>query len=229
MKTSITLRSLLLVITVMVGCAAPPALTTQEAAPFHVVLGSNNYGYPASQVLLVSSVQGERFETRHSKLRYPECMSGYLEFVEFSGLLDSSAVAALGGLVQNIQPCVRKNGSRVVSPVYMNSAQGELALGMQVGQWFKTQSIELVVTEGQVCESACALAFLGASFKRVQATGRAILHFNGEQGRGLDCARSTDMMPFKNYLITVKGNQSGQTLYNQALTYCRSSKGWDLS
>ena len=229
MKTSITQRFLVLVLFAVTGCAAPPPLSTQEAAPFHVVLGSNNYGYPASQVQLVSSVQGERFETRHSRLRYPECMSGYLEFVEFSGFLDSSAVAALGGLVQNIKPCVRKNGSRVVSPVYVNSAQGELDLGMQVGQWFKTQSIELVVTEGQLCESACAVAFLGASFKRVQATGRAVLHFNGELGRGLDCARSTDMMPFKSYLLSVKGNQSGQILYNQALTYCRNSKGWDLS
>ena len=229
MKTSITQRFLVLVLFAVTGCAAPPPLSTQEAAPFHVVLGSNNYGYPASQVQLVSSVQGERFETRHSRLRYPECMSGYLEFVEFSGFLDSSAVAALGGLVQNIKPCVRKNGSRIVSPVYVNSAQGELDLGMQVGQWFKTQSIELVVTEGQLCESACAVAFLGASFKRVQATGRAVLHFNGELGRGLDCARSTDMMPFKSYLLSVKGNQSGQILYNQALTYCRNSKGWDLS
>jgi hypothetical protein len=229
MKTSITQRFLVLVLFAVTGCAAPPSLSTQEAAPFHVVLGSNNYGYPASQVQLVSSVQGERFETRHSRLRYPECMSGYLEFVEFSGFLDSSAVAAMGGLVQNIKPCVRKNGSRAVSPVYMNSAQGELALGMQVGQWFKTQSIELVVTEGQLCESACAVAFLGASFKRVQATGRAVLHFNGELGRGLDCARSTDMMPLKSYLLSVKGNQSGQILYNQALTYCRNSKGWDLS
>lgn len=229
MKTSITQRFLVLVLFAIAGCAAPPSLSTQEAAPFHVVLGSNNYGYPASQVQLVSSVQGERFETRHSRLRYPECMSGYLEFVEFSGFLDSSAVAALGGLVQNIKPCVRKNGSRIVSPVYVNSALGELDLGMQVGQWFKTQSIELVVTEGQLCESACAVAFLGASFKRVQATGRAVLHFNGELGRGLDCARSTDMMPFKSYLLSVKGNQSGQILYNQALTYCRNSKGWDLS
>ena len=229
MKFSMPQRFLFLVLFALGGCVAPAALTTQEAAPFHVVMGSNNHGYPASQVQLVSSIQGERFETRQSRLRYPECMSGYLEFVEFSGYLDSSAVAALGGLVQNIKPCVRKNGSRVVSPVYMNSAQGDLALGMQVGQWFKTQSMELVVTEGQVCESACAVAFLGASFKRVQATGRAVLHFSGELGRGFDCARSTDMMPFKSYLMAVKGSQSGQALYNQALTYCRNGKGWDLS
>ena len=94
MKTSITQRFLVLVLFAVTGCAAPPSLSTQEAAPFHVVLGSNNYGYPASQVQLISSVQGERFETRHSRLRYPECMSGYMEFVEFSGFLDSSAVAA---------------------------------------------------------------------------------------------------------------------------------------
>ena len=111
MKTSITQRFLVLVLFAVTGCAAPPPLSTQEAAPFHVVLGSNNYGYPASQVQLVSSVQGERFETRHSRLRYPECMSGYLEFVEFSGFLDSSAVAALGGLVQNIKPCIVQTGS----------------------------------------------------------------------------------------------------------------------
>ncbi|MFM7698001.1 MAG: hypothetical protein ACKO5X_05125 [Limnohabitans sp.] len=192
-------------------------------------MGSNNYGYPTSQVQLVSSVQGEKFETRHSRLRYPECMSGFLEFVEFSGQLDSNAVAALSGLVLNIKPCVRKNGSRVVSPVYVNSSQGELELGMQIGQWFKTQAIELIVTEGQICESACAVAFLGASFKRTQATGRAVLHLNGDIGRGFDCARSTDMMPFKSYLMSVKGSQSGKALYNQALTYCRNSKGWELS
>jgi hypothetical protein len=29
--------------------------------------------------------------------------------------------------------------------------------------------------------------------------------------------------------MAVKGSQSGQALYNQALTYCRNGKGWDLS
>jgi hypothetical protein len=37
------------------------------------------------------------------------------------------------------------------------------------------------------------------------------------------------MMPLKNYLFAAAGKQSGQALFNQALSHCRSGKGWDLS
>ena len=228
MNNSIFSRILALMLILLVGCVNP-RLGSLEAAPYQVVMGSNSYGYPQSQMQLVSSIYGDRFEARHSRLIYPECMSGSLDVIEFSGYLDSSALTGLGSLLQNLKPCIRKNGIRLVTPVYMNSAQGDLMLGMQLGQWFKSQNLELIVTEGQQCQSACAVAFLGASYKRVQANGRVVLHFNGEIGRGFDCARSTDMMPLKNYLLSIKGNPSGQALYNQALTYCRNGKGWDLS
>jgi hypothetical protein len=228
MKISTISTLLLLPLMLLLGCVNPRQASL-EAVPYQVVMGSNSYGYPQSQMKLVSSDYGERFEARHSRLNYPECMSGSLDIVEFSGYLDSSALTGLGSLLQNLKPCIRKNGIRLVTPVYVNSAQGELMLGMQLGQWFKSQALELIVTEGQQCESACAVAFLGASYKRVQANGRVVLHFNGELGRGFDCARSTDMMPLKNYLLSVKGSPSGQALYNQALTYCRNGKGWDLS
>jgi hypothetical protein len=117
----------------------------------------------------------------------------------------------------------------VVNPVYLNSAQGELMLGTQLGKWFQNQGVEVIVTEGQVCESACAVAYLGAQRKRIQANGRVVLHFNGEQGRGFDCARSVDMMPLRNYLLSTAGKQQGQALFNQALAHCRSGQGWDLS
>ena len=228
MNSSSFTRILALMLVMLVGCVNPRPVSL-EPVPYQVVMGSNNYGYPQSQMQLVSSIYGDRFEARHSRLKYPECMSGSLDIIEFSGYLDSSALSGLSSILQNIKPCVRKNGTRLVTPVYMNSAQGELMLGIQLGQWFKSQAIELIVTEGQQCESACAVAFLGAAYKRVQANGRVVLYFSGELGRGFDCARSTDMMPFKNYLLSIKGNPSGQALYNQALTYCRNGKGWDLS
>ena len=228
MKNLTISRILALLLIMLIGCVNPRQ-ASMEAVPYQVVMGSSNYGYPQSQMQLVSSVYGDRFEARHSRLKYPECMSGSLDVVEFSGYLDSSALSGINSLLQNVKPCIRKNGIRLVTPVYMNSAQGELILGIQLGQWFKSQALELIVTEGQQCESACAVAFLGAAYKRVQANGHVVLHFNGELGRGFDCARSTDMMPLKNYLMSIKGNPSGQALYNQALTYCRNGKGWDLS
>jgi hypothetical protein len=227
MKLSIALLAMAGVLA-LAGCTTP-APSTKEVAPYQLVLGSSSFGYPASQISLVSSVQGDHFEARHSRLRYAECMKGQLDIVEFSGQLDSSGVAGLSSLMQSLQPCVRKNGSRIASPVYINATQGDLMLGMQIGQWFRTQAIELVVTEGQQCEGACAVAFLGANFKRVQSTGRVVLHLNGETGKGFDCARSTDMMPFRNYLLSVKGSVQGQSLYNLALSHCRNPKGWDLS
>ena len=211
----------------LLGCVNPRQ--GQQEVPFHVVMGSNSYGYPGSQMQVVNAIQGDLFQIRHSRLNFPDCSSGALDVVEFSGMIDSSSVSNLNSVMQSLKPCIRRDGSRVVSPVYLNSAQGDLLLGIQLGQLFQTQAVEVIVSEGQVCESACAVAYAGAVYKRVQATGRVILHLSGEYGRGFDCARSVDMMPLKNYLLSTNGRQSGQSLYNQALTHCRNGKGWDLS
>ncbi len=214
---------LLCLLLTLVGCATP--------APdvHHVVLGSQTYGYPAVNVRVLSVVQGDDFEARQAQVRFPECLSGSLDILEFSGTINSSSLQTLNGMLQRVTPCIRKDGRRVVTPVYLNSAEGELLLGTQLGLLFQSQGVEVIVTEGHVCESACALAYLGAQRKRVQANGRVVLHLNGEQGRGFDCARSIDMMPLKNYLFATAGKQSGQALFNQALSHCRSGKGWDLS
>ncbi|MSQ65964.1 MAG: hypothetical protein EXR37_06445 [Limnohabitans sp.] len=217
----------LLFLLALLGCVHPRQ--AKQEVPFHVVMGSNSYGYPGSQIQLVNSIQGDLFQARHSRLQYPECASGALDVMEFSGTINSTSLSSLNSIMQSIQPCIRRDGSRVVSPVYLNSAQGDLLLGIQLGKWFQTQAVEVIVSEGQVCESACAVAYLGAVYKRVQATGRVVLYLSGEYGRGFDCARSVDMMPLKNYLLSTNSSQSGKSLYNQALTHCRNRKGWDLS
>jgi hypothetical protein len=216
-------RFLCLLLT-LVGCAATPAPEVH-----HVVLGSNTHGYAAVNVRLVSVVQGEDYVARHSQVRFPDCLSGSLDVVEFSGVIHAGSLQTMNQLMQNLQPCIRRDGRRTVNPVYLNSAEGELLLGTQLGLRFQSQGVEVIVTEGQVCESACALAYLGAQRKRVQANGRVVLHLSGEQGKGFDCARSIDMMPLKNYLYATAGKQSGQALFNQALSHCRSGKGWNLS
>ena len=216
-------RLLSLLVLCLLGCAAP------SLDMHHVVLGSGSYGYPASNVRVVSAVQGDDFEIRHSQVKFPECASGSLDMLEFSGSINNQSLQIMNNLMHSVTPCIRRDGRRVVNPIYMNSAEGELLLGTQLGQLFQHKGVEVIVTEGQVCESACAVAYLGAQRKRVQSNGRVVLHLAGEQGKGFDCARSIDMMPFKNYLFSTAGKQSGQALFNQALGYCRNGKGWDLS
>jgi len=220
---ALPLRFTFLLLISLAGCATPPP------AVHHVVLGSNTFGYNAANVRVVSAVQGDDFEARQAQVKFPECLSGSLDIVEFSGTINSSSLQTLNSMLQNQTPCIRRDGRRIPGPVYLNSAQGELMLGTQLGLWFQSQGVEVIVSEGQICESACALAYIGAQRKRVQANGRVVLHLNGEQGKGFDCARSIDMMPLKNYLFAAAGKQSGQVLFNQALSHCRSGKGWDLS
>ncbi len=207
----------------LAGCVAP---STQ---PYHVVLGSGVYGYPSENVRVLNVVQGDDHEIRFSQIRYPMCVSGSLDVVEFSGTINHQSLPQLNAMLGRLTPCVRRDGRRIVNPVYLNSAQGELMLGIQLGQWFQSKGVEAIVTEGQVCESACALAYLGAQRKQVQANGRVVMHLSGEQGKGFDCARSIDMMPLRNYLISTAGKQDGQALFNQALTHCRNGQGWNLS
>ena len=218
-----TPRLLLLGLLALMGCAAPPP------DAFHVVLGSGTYGYPSANVRVLSVVQGNDFEIRFSQIKYPECVSGSLDVVEFSGTISQQSLPNLNAMLNQVNPCVRRDGRRVANPVYLNSAQGELMLGMQLGQWFQSKGIEAIVTENQVCESACALAYLGAQRKQVQANGRVVMHLSGEQGKGFDCARSIDMMPLRNYLVSTSGKQAGQALFNQALSHCRNGQGWNLS
>ena len=222
MKNDIT-RLLLLGLLALWGCAGP------APEPYHVVLGSGSFGYPSANMRILNVVQGDDFELRFSQIKYPECVSGSLDVVEFSGTINHQSLPQLNAMLNRINPCVRRDGRRVVNPVYLNSAQGELLLGIQLGQWFQSKGVEVIVTEGQVCESACALAYMGAQRKQVQANGRVVMHLSGEQGKGFDCARSIDMMPLRNYLISTAGKQSGQALFNQALGYCRNGQGWNLS
>lgn len=217
------IRLLLLGLLALGGCAAP------APEPYHVVLGSGSYGYPSANMRILNVVQGDDFELRFSQIKYPECVSGSLDMVEFSGTISHQSLPQLNAMLNRLTPCVRRDGRRVVNPVYLNSAQGELLLGIQLGQWFQSKGVEAIVTEGQVCESACALAYLGAQRKQVQANGRVVMHLSGEQGKGFDCARSVDMMPLRNYLISTSGKQSGQALFNQALSHCRNGQGWNLS
>ena len=126
---ALPLRFIFLLLT-LVGCASP--------APeiHHLVLGSNTYGYPAVNVRVLSVVQGDDFEARQSQVKYPDCLSGSLDIVEFSGTINSSSMQTLNGMLQILTPCIRKDGRRVSTPVYLNSAQGELLLGTQLGLWF---------------------------------------------------------------------------------------------
>ena len=229
MKRILTLWLYLLLMGLM-GCAAVLPKTSPFAPSLHqVVLGSNSFGFPQDKITAQGSTQGANFETRHSTLRHESCYKGTMDIVEFSGTIDPVSLQSLQGHMHNLSQCINSQGQRVPPQVYLNSNGGKPLLGIELGQLLGRYGVEAVVTEGQICSGACAVGYLTARQRSVKSNGRVVLYFNGAKNNGFDCARSNDMMPLQNHFLVAAGRTGGTALYNQALTYCNSDRGWEIS
>lgn len=214
----------------LVACAAPlPKASLFAPTPHQVVLGSNSFGFPQDKMTVLGSTQGSTFETRHSTLRHESCYKGTMDIVEFSGTIDPVSLQSLQGHLHNLSQCINSQGQRVPPQVYLNSNGGKPLLGIELGQLLGRYGVQAVVTEGQMCSGACAVGFLTARQRSVKSNGRVVLYFNGAKNNGFDCARSNDMMPLQNHFLAAAGRTGGTALYNQALTYCNSDRGWEIS
>ena len=214
----------------LVACAAVlPKSSPFAPTPHQVVLGSNSFGFPQDKMTVLGSTQGATFETRHSTLRHESCYKGTMDIVEFSGTIDPVSLQSLEGHLHNLSQCINSQGQRVPPQVYLNSNGGKPLLGIELGQVLARYGVEAVVTEGQMCSGACAVGFLTARQRSVKSNGRVVLYFNGAKNNGFDCARSNDMMPLQNHFLAAAGRTGGTALYNQALTYCNSDRGWEIS
>ena len=214
----------------LVACAVHgPVASPMAPSPHQVILGSNSFGFPQSNITVLGSTQGQTFETRHSLLRHHSCARGSMDIVELSGNIDPSSLQSLQAHLHNLSQCINRQGQRVPPQVYLNSNGGKPILGIELGQILARYGAEAVVTEGQLCSGACAVGYLTARQRSVKSNGRVVLYFNGAKNNGFDCARSNDMMPLQNHFLVAAGRTGGTALYNQALTYCNSDRGWEIS
>jgi len=229
MKRIFTLGLHLLLLGLVACTTVSPISSLFAPKPHQVVLGSNSFGFPQDKMMVLGSTQGQTFETRHSTLSHASCAKGSMDIVEFSGTIDPVSLQSLQAHMHNLSQCINSQGQRVPPQVYLNSNAGKPLLGIELGQVLGRYGVEAVVTEGQVCSGACAVGFLTARQRSVKSNGRVVLYFNGAKNNGFDCARSNDMMPLKNHFLVAAGRTGGTALYNQALTYCNSDRGWEIS
>ena len=214
----------------LVACAVNgPVASPLAPSPHQVILGSNSFGFPQNKLTVLGSMQGQTFETRHSLLRHGNCAKGSMDIIELSGTIDPASLQSLQSHMHNLSQCINRQGQRVPPQVYLNSNGGKPLLGIELGQILARYGAEAVVTEGQLCSGACAVGFLTAGQRSVKSNGRVVLYFNGAKNNGFDCARSNDMMPLQNHFLVSAGRTGGTALYNQALTYCNSDRGWEIS
>ena len=201
-------------------------------ANFMPILGSTRGWSDSSEIIIIKdiNVSGLRIRVTQPKNNV-ECVSGTHHTIEIDGPINKDTSFALEKIYKELPECVNKNNRSVVKSVYMNSYGGTLDDGYAIGNLFRKYGASTKISEGQVCASSCAVAFLGGAYRSVNFDGKLLFHapyIKSEYGR-LACVdkKSAAAEKLKSYYIYNLGN-SGERLFDRTMDYCSQSDGWTI-
>lgn len=208
--------------TLPAGCAA-----TED---FHTILGST-HGAPASEMKVLADIRVGNLEVRHVRWTKEDCSSGFYEHLELSGEIGPDSSEVVERLLAEMSTCVeRKSGNALAKGVYLNSSGGTLADGYRMGAAFKAHTVAAVVNADQICASACAFAFLGATHRAVHRDGYLVFHSPYRKtGVGIDCSDRGQVATLRNYMIRSLGKTDGEYVMSRTMDYCSAVDGWSIN
>lgn len=205
------------------GCAV------EVPVPKHNIMGSD-FGLPNYRLTLQTETERATFHIKLFSFKLDECTSGFIDYVEFDGAIDKDALDVFASVLNEAQSCKTRIG-RVLYPfVYLNSTQGVISDGYALGELFRRYKVETIVTQSQFCRGACAVAFMGGDFRKIQGTGLVGFASNsaGQEGIGIVCEHAAEQVRLRAYLQKMMELRAADRLYFNLLNYCTQPKGWVL-
>jgi len=193
----------------------------------HLIMGSDS-GFPNYKLTLQTETERAAFHVKLFTLKYDECASGNIDYVEFDGAINKDAIEAFQTILREAQGCKTKKGRALYPFVYLNSSLGDYRDGYALGELFRQYNVETIVTQGQVCKAACAMAFLGGTLRKIEDTGRIIFSHAKDKGKGvgIECESAFEQVTMRAYLQKVMNVSAADHLYFNLLNYCTQPEGW---
>jgi len=218
----------------ILGCAVDLPL------PKHPIMGSD-FGYPNYKLTLQTETERANFHVKLFTLKYDDCASGYIDYLEFDGSINTEAIEAFQAIFLEAQGCKARDGRALYPFVYLNSSFGEYKDGYALGELFRRFNIQTIVAQGQVCRGACAVAFLGGKLRKIQDRGTVVFGFSKAKGVGMgggagtatgigiDCGRASEQVLMRAYLQKFLELAAADRLYFNLLNYCTQADGLSLT
>jgi hypothetical protein len=188
-----------------------------------------NYGFPTSKVEILSDMQVSGLQIRRIRRENTECISGYEEHIELNGPINADTHFLVDKHLDGPGCMAIRNNqltplSRVV---YLNSRGGIVRYGIQLGRVFRQNDAAAIVTGGQSCMSACAIAFFGAKYRTMKGNAKLLLHTPYiDHGRRILCMPRDKMEPLRDYFRNMLGGQTGDLAFERTMENCDASGGW---
>ena len=200
---------------VTMGCSGPQILGSKR----HLLDG----------VEVVRDLNVSSLHIRQTRIADKECSNGYTNTIELDGPINSDSAYVIGKVLNELDKCY-KSGKNVVPTVYLNSSGGRLLDGYEIGRIFRENSVSTRVIEGQVCASACAVAFLGGHFRQVTQDARLVFHAPYVRtAYGIECKDKNSTEHLLNYYREMLVYSSdAQRLFERTMSHCGESSGWVL-
>lgn len=206
-------------IAVLAGCSLP--------ADRHAILGAGGYGYAADTVEVVADVRVDELRIRQVRITSAECALGHVEHLELDGPIGPDATDQLDRLLSGTSLCRTPDGRTIATAVYLNSRGGSLFHGMLIADVLRYHEVETIVLGGQLCASACAVAFLGGVHRTILGDGRLLFHAPyTESPDGIACARPDQAAALRSHFVTFLGPETGAYVFDRAMRHCSETEGW---
>ena len=204
-------------------------LAACSSTQFIPVLGST-HGSSADTIEIVKDIKVSNLRIRQVRTKSdPSCVSGFSDELQLDGEINQDSTYIVEKLLTEIPKCIsRTTGNEVSTVVYMNSGGGSLDDGFKLGRIFRKQGVTAYVIQNQVCASSCAIAFLGANFRKLQGSGLLVFHAPYQRsGIGINCASKSEAANLKKYFTDML--YKGDIVFERAMRYCSSSEGWSIN
>lgn len=198
---------------------------------FVPILGSSRGWSDASDIRVIEDITASGLRVRVTQsTKSKACASGRFHTIEIDGPINKDASFAIDRILAGLPACKSETGT-IVPNVYMNSNGGTLEDGYAIGKVFRQRGAATRVTEGQVCASACAVAFLGGSFRDVSFDGKLIFHapYRRDMFGIPRCLNKNEAeaQVLRSYYATMLGTPADR-LFVRTMDYCSDDDGWTV-
>lgn len=165
------------------------------------------------------------------------CASGAHYIFTLKGNIGPDSSFAMNRLLNNAESCVDATGRAISNPlVYLESDGGLLNDGYSLGDSFRKHSVKTQISNGKMCASSCAVAFLGGVKRVVEDKGRILFHapyYNKKNELGkviIDCNAEESMLnDLRDYYSEMTSSEVGERLFERTMWYCSAENGWTIT
>ena len=201
----------------------------------HEILGTT-YGYDSDKydLSIIRDIKVSDLQIREVKMKDSQCLSGYSHHIELNGPIGPDSSSIIKMILKNINKnhkCVGKDDRKVVTSIFMNSGGGLLIDGLKLGNIFRDAGTQTQITGNQTCSSACAFAFVGGTYRKMDDNAKLMFHapYNLGTYSGIQCSSKSQMQDLKTYFKRMLGSSTGNLLFDRTMSYCSRSNGWIIN